>query len=362
MTTTEPLIANKGLSTCKPPPNEAIRQWGKETPISLIMTKLRLTDPVFAAELSPRLLTHLVTKCLVLSPADIEAVRQSPQRSPSWFRARNGCADLENEDIRPPLLTGSVLGAILGHNSYMSEDAVLREKITDLRKAPSSFGQNIMRKGTAWEPLQQKLVQIKLQGDLRANPKTSHVCLTIVNDNLRIAPRDQWMAVSPDGIIRTFDPLTGIATEGGLEMKTPAFNIYDKIKPDYYDQIQSTMYVLGYKTYTFTCYTARALQIETYAYDAEYWEGRCMPAAFEFFFYHLYPMYLLKVYNRLCPETMIPRTSEQGKFILSGGTPPSNQRRCNGSAQDEDLHMTESTRPSVVQHAIGTVLNAADVI
>lgn len=146
------------------------------------------------------------------------------QGSEAWHQQRLG------------KVTGSRVGAILGHNPYQSREDVLREMVRDYFGAHREFaGNEATEHGHRMEPRARGFYEA-LEG------------VRVDETDMVQHPEFDWIGISPDGLV-------GI--EGGLEIKCPywAKRPYTmKQKPYYYDQVQLFIWTCGLEWCDFLCF------------------------------------------------------------------------------------------------------------
>lgn len=147
------------------------------------------------------------------------------QRSPEWHKQRVG------------KITGSVAGAALGVNPYMTPEALIRRMVRDAHGLDSEFTGNIATEyGSMNEPLAM----------LGYTLKTGHA----VNEvGFFVHPVYEWLGASPDGIVNTEygDVILEIKCPFSLRNDLlPEFKSVEK-QPHYYAQLQLEMACTGIK-------------------------------------------------------------------------------------------------------------------
>ena len=146
------------------------------------------------------------------------------QGSEAWHQLRDG------------KVTGSRVGAILGHNPYQKPDAVMREMVRAHFGAEREFaGNEATAHGHIKEPEARSFYEVLTGTQVDETDMIQH-------------PEHDWIGVSPDGLV-------GI--DGGLEIKCPywAKRPYTmKQKQYYYDQVQLFIWTAGIEWCDFLCY------------------------------------------------------------------------------------------------------------
>lgn len=147
------------------------------------------------------------------------------QRSPEWHEARKN------------RITASMVGAILGHNPYMTRDDAMRAMVRDSIGEPAEFTGNVATEyGTHHEP--GALIEYKME--------TLHEV-----EQVGFITREDWAGCSPDGLI---------GERGGVELKCPyglrraqypvQFKSLDE-QPHYEAQVQFSLWVTGREWWSF---------------------------------------------------------------------------------------------------------------
>ena len=101
------------------------------------------------------------------------------QRTPEWY------------DERKNRITGSLVGAILGVNPYMSREQAMRAKVREFHGLPSEVDDftkdQIFEYGRQMEPLAISAFEVERT--------------PVVATGLHVHPRLPWLAASPDGLV-----------------------------------------------------------------------------------------------------------------------------------------------------------------
>ena len=140
------------------------------------------------------------------------------QRSPEWFAARR------------KRVTGSNVGAILGHDPWRTRADVMRAMVRDALGAESEFTGN---PATAWGTANEENARLdfELETGLRVDP-APFVAL------------DDWAGASPDGFVGE-DAVAEIKCPYGIRKEPqPVFKTLED-QPHYYDQVQFELYCTG---------------------------------------------------------------------------------------------------------------------
>lgn len=170
------------------------------------------------------------------------------QLSPEWFAARTG------------RVTGSRVGAILGHNPYQSRDDVLRIMVREALGAESEFtGNHFTRHGQAHE--QDAVAALEMEHGVLVTPAP-----------LVVHADFSFLAASPDGY----------TSDGGLiEAKCPqSIKALEEV-PHYLDQMQLQMACTGRAFCWFVQWTESGHQIEKVEADP-HWLDTHLPTLIQF--------------------------------------------------------------------------------
>jgi len=182
------------------------------------------------------------------------------QRSEEWHKARLG------------LITASSVGAILGHSPNGTRADVMRRMVRDWHGAEREFTGNIATEyGVNNEA--GAVVEYTMETANAVQPIGFVTC-------------EDWAGCSPDG---------AIGTDGGLEVKCP-FGLRKDANPQfktladqqhYYDQVQFSLWVTGWKFWHFYQWTPVATKLECVLPDAE-WQAKNLPILRQFHAEYLY--------------------------------------------------------------------------
>lgn len=264
--------------------------------INIIMEELKFKDSEYNYQAED--IRNLIAN-LYVTDEEIQKIKNFNQRTPEWFKARNGVINHEIKCYIPPRLTASKVATALHHNKKETSHSLLLSLIwPEQQKKFNSFAKKIMDKGTAYETLVVKNVTMTLNSKFKSKKFQNQVWVEDVG--LLVNKNYPWIAASSDGLIHIFD--TDLETEifSGLEIKVPGNSKpYKKIPHEYYDQIMCAMYILQLKDYYFACYTPYETHISHYEYNEDYWESECMPKLELFYWSQVIPSWIMKVYQRL---------------------------------------------------------------
>jgi putative phage-type endonuclease len=194
---------------------------------------------------------------LAVSPEDVQRIMRYDQRSEEWFKARVG------------RMTGSIVGAIVGHNFFNKPTDLLRDLLWNTFK-----GNEATQWGTDHEAI----------AAVRYEKHTNH---EVDYPGLVVNPKKPWLAYSPDGVVQSSRIL--------LEIKCPFKKLlYPSIPHYYFDQIQYGAHLMGCNDIDFFVWTPNKCKLERYKYQREYCEEFLIPAVERFYFRRFLPLYLLQ--------------------------------------------------------------------
>lgn len=260
-----------------------------------------------------------IEKSYTMTEADRRAIYHTPQRTPAWFKFRDGHAQLKGQPddqdltrvyeetlIRAPIITSSIAGKILGHEEGYKRDRtkVCREMLwTELKPSFTPVVQAMLDRGTACEKITIDYTIMHLLQHYRQQYPRIQIWITEVG--LVVDKTFPFMAASPDGIVHFYDPDRNLYWQSGLEMKCRGMAYlepYPVIPHKYLDQIQHAMAILGLKDYHFVCYANHTIQFEVYRFDAQEWQ-KSMEIFQHYYWTHLWPAAVLKAHGWIqCPD------------------------------------------------------------
>lgn len=202
-----------------------------------------------------------------ITEQESERIVNISQRTPGWFKVRNGWVDVEKQIFRGSLVSSSVVGKILGHEgNYGPPD--LYEDGTE-----SLYGMLFRtQRGTAAEPLTQQEFLIVLR---------AHLGPTVVLSadggdevGIKINPDLPYCGASIDSKLHMLDTRTLEYTTAGLEMK--ARGTIDAQPPqwipkNYYDQLAISMFIYKWQQYWFVFHSNATFSVESYEFDEAQW-------------------------------------------------------------------------------------------
>lgn len=206
--------------------------------------------------------SHLAS--LVVTDDEITQISNLPQRTEGWFKARRA------------RMTGSIIGAAVGHNYFCRPTELLSELLWRTFE-----GNAATEYGTKMEPIAADIYE-RWSGNIVEYP------------GLVVCKEKPWLGMSPDGVFVE----KGI--RGLLEIKCPfRKKFYGRIPMYYYDQIQFGMWVLKCKFCDFVVYTPTQTKIERFTYNAGYVEEFLIERVDRFYFNRYMPLFLLQEMNML---------------------------------------------------------------
>ena len=167
---------------------------------------------------------------------------QSEQRSPEWFKAREG------------KITGSVVGAILGLSPYMSASDVLENMIKKHQGYEVKFPDNpALAHGQFYE--EYAISDLEMLHDIN-----------VKECGLFVHPTSLWLAASPDGTIGA-DGVAEIKCPYGIRNDNPPkFKTVEEL-PHYYAQMQIEMYCTERKYCVFYQWTPHGDDLRIVNFD-----------------------------------------------------------------------------------------------
>jgi hypothetical protein len=247
-------------------------------------------------------------------------VKGAPQRMGTWISVRGGFVDLELGLVRAPLVSSSIVGAILQHkHGYIRDEcACLREQVyPESKPAFGDFATVAMQRGTASEPMIMEQTEMVTQRNASlARPKSE---VKIEEVGLQISLPLPYMGVSVDGEAKCYDPDSSTLYVGAIEMKNRAETDmlpYEHIKVEYYDQIQHTMPLQNLTRYLFTCNSTKQFSYEQYKFDDVAWV-RHHEAIDVYYWKRLWPCILLKAAGLIKYPYLLPSIRVTSSPILT---------------------------------------------
>lgn len=177
------------------------------------------------------------------------------QRSEEWFEARKG------------RVTASVVGAILGLSPYMTRADAMRAMVREALGEEREFKGNV---ATEWGTHNEEgaLLEYRME--------TLHDV-----EAVGFIPFEDWAGVSPDGLV---------GDKGGVEIKCPyslreaehpvPFKTLED-QPQYYAQVQFTLYVTGREWWSFYQWAPAGTHHRVYKVDTD-WQAENLPLLRQF--------------------------------------------------------------------------------
>jgi putative phage-type endonuclease len=172
-------------------------------------------------------------------------------------------------------MTGSIVGAIVGHNFFKKPNDLLRDLLWD------TFTGN---EATQWGTDHEAIAAVRYE---------NHTNLEVDYPGLIINPQRPWLAYSPDGVVHSPTKLL-------LEIKCPfKKKVYPSIPSYYLDQIQYGAHLMGCSAIDFFVWTPTKCKLERFAYEPAYCEEFLIPNVEKFYFRRFLPLYLLQKLGKL---------------------------------------------------------------
>jgi hypothetical protein len=247
---------------------------------------------------------------LEVTQEDAARIRDTPQRSEAWKKARNG------------RITASMAGTFVGFNKHQSADKGLQEMLwkTFTGNAACSWGTFFERRALYEYGVVRMREFSELYMETLRNGHTlphgiTEMPFQVRESGLIVNPSIPWLGVSPDGLVDTIDPETGEKVTGLLEIKAPwSGTIYADqaqyadskfpgvpagVPPPYYVQIQTVMAVAGLPWADLCVWTLDKMSISRYEFNQSFWLNTLLPKLRKFYFERLAPAMRLKAAGKL---------------------------------------------------------------
>lgn len=143
------------------------------------------------------------------------------QRTTEWFEARKN------------KITGSAVGAILGHNPYKKPIEVMRDMVRAYHGLPSEFKGNV---ATEWGNVNEQSAINQYE--------MFHSSVPVTETGFHIHPQYDWLGASPDGLLSDTGVFEAKCPYSQRKNNPPIFKTLAE-QPHYYDQTQIEMYCSG---------------------------------------------------------------------------------------------------------------------
>ena len=213
---------------------------------------------------------------------------QHEQRSPEWHKQRVG------------KITGSVAGAALGVNPYMTPEALIRRMVRDAHRLDSEFTGNIATEyGSMNEPLAM----------LGYTLKTGHA----VNEvGFFVHPVYEWLGASPDGIVNTANGEFILEIKCPFGLRNDLFPEFKSIEaqPHYYAQLQLEMACTGIKETHFYQWNKHGDSLEIVPFCQKWFDDAIHKL------YAFYQRFLNEIDNPIHCEPLVKQVDSKSAELL----------------------------------------------
>ncbi len=212
-------LADESRAVAEPQP------WEKDAPSEVREAALKASE-------TPELFFETV---IMKDEEECKRQTEYPQRTTGWLNARSGA------------ITASDFASAVSRNPYRSTAKFLSSKVAPSRSGFDAIAAKFAQWGTDHEEHAEEAFRLVLDKRCESGYLISHPSMFKHKDA-------QWIAVSPDGVLTYMDPKMGEKRASLVEYKCPAYYRhspdypYKKFKggipPQYYDQIQGTMWLM----------------------------------------------------------------------------------------------------------------------
>lgn len=222
-------------------------------------------------------------KFLSVTPAERDALAKAEQRSPEWFKAREGRA------------SASRFGGLAGMGYGFDKAGRQRDSMAHVAKEFiwGGFKGNVCtRYGTFLEPVCAEVMERDLGPRIRAEEGVVDVRFTYPGFLMNVD--EPWVGVSPDGIIEV-EHTDGTVERRLIEIKCPySKRMYSPIPSQYWCQIQGIMGLEKIKRCYFVVLTPTDVHFEEYHFDCKFYKELLLPRMQAFYMETLLPLLALK--------------------------------------------------------------------
>lgn len=212
------------------------------------------------------------------------------QRTPEWFSQRKG------------KITGSVAGAALGLNPYMTPSQLIRRMVREYHGLDNEFKGNV---ATEYGSLHEPIAQMEF---------VTKYGYAVHEVGFYVHPDYAWLGASPDGIFENDmgeQCILEIKCPFGLRNdKEPAFKTLAE-QPHYYAQVQIEMACTGVNQLCFYQWNQYADSLEIVTFNKSWFDDAIVKL---FKFYELY-LHELKNKEHLQDEVQAIDTDESLKLL-----------------------------------------------
>jgi hypothetical protein len=225
-------------------------------------------------------------RTLAVTPQQVAEAAAVQQRTPEWFRWREG------------RLSASNFGAAAGHNPYKTPGELAVDMLW-----PTPIEGEALEYGATMESTAFRVVALRVGEHLRTT--LGYQSCWIEETGTLICLEHPWLSVSSDGLLyATAGPAQPEREmlRGTIELKCPIRKaFYDKTPHYYYDQFMGAAALLGVDFVVFGVYEPEATQINYYTFDRDYWRQMLFPRLYRFYMEVYAPRAILKKRGLLEP-------------------------------------------------------------